>query len=135
MITNSEFEVLEKHTDELGHLNHVDAVKYLELARDDWYAECGLWGGRPWGDDETLGTIVVNINVNYRLECFLGEKIIVKTIGRDMGSKSFTLEQEIVKADGDVAIDGQATSVIMDMTERKTIPVPQSIGRYLAVRR
>ncbi len=129
--SQKEFEVLEKHTDELGHLNHVDAIKYLELARDHWYAQCGLWGGRPWSGSETLGTIVVNINVNYRLECFLGEKIIVKTFPGEMGTKSFTLKQIIVKANGETAIDGQTTSVIMDMAIRKTIPVPDCLGRNL----
>ncbi|GIS90722.1 MAG: hypothetical protein CM1200mP20_07630 [Pseudomonadota bacterium] len=29
--------VQEQHTDELGHLNHVQAVKLMEDARGDWY--------------------------------------------------------------------------------------------------
>lgn len=128
-------EVTKDHTDELGHLNHVEAVRYLELARDDWYAQCGLWGGRVWSDDETLGTIVVNINYNYRLECFLDEKLIVTTAPVSMGSKSYTLTQEIIKPDGSVAIDGEATSVVMDMTLREIIPVPDSLAKHLPKRK
>ena len=28
--------VTQAHCDELGHLNHVEAVRYLERARSDW---------------------------------------------------------------------------------------------------
>ena len=134
MKTTSHIEVLKEHTDSLGHLNHVQAVEYLERARDDWYQQCELWEGRPWSDDENLATVVVNISVNYRLECFLGETLTVTTFPVNMGTKSFTLGQEITKPDGDVAIDGQATSVIMDMGRRGVIPVPACLARYLPAR-
>lgn len=35
--------VTEAHCDELGHLNHVEAVRYLERARGQWYRECGFF--------------------------------------------------------------------------------------------
>jgi thioesterase-3 len=130
----SEFLVLNEHTDELGHLNHVSAIKYLELARDIWYGECGLWGGRPWSEDEPLGTIVLNVNINYRQECFEGEVLVVTTLPKDMGSKSFTLKHEIIKPDGVLAIDGEVTSLIMDMNQKITLPVPYSLARYLTKR-
>ena len=134
MKTETRIEVLETHTDELGHLNHVEAIRFLELARDDWYQRCGLWGGRPWSSDEILGTIVVNVNVNYRLECFLGEELIVITIPVSMGAKSYTLGHEIIRPDASVAIDGHATSVVMDMSERRVIPVPACLAEHLPAR-
>lgn len=134
MITHSEIIVKQVHVDELGHLNHVFAVQYLELARDDWYAECGLWEGRPWSADETLGTIVVNVNVNYRLECFLDEKLIVRTQPGEMGTKSYSVRQEIIKENGDIAIDGVSTNVVMDMSAHQVIPVPQSLAQFLAAK-
>lgn len=127
-------EVLEKHTDELGHLNHVFALQILEYARDDWYTEAGLWGGRTWSGGETLATVVLNVNFNYRRECFLGEELKIITTPAGMGSKSFTLAQEIIKPDGQVAIDGTATSIVMDMTQRITVPVPECMARYLPSR-
>ena len=126
--------VLEADTDELGHLNHVTAVRYLELARDDWYQRTGLWGGRAWTPGEVMGAIVVNININYRLECFLDEKLIVVTRPVSMGTKSYTLAHEIIKPDGRVAIDGEATSVVMDMSKRGVIPVPACMAEYLPLR-
>ena len=73
MESETVIEVTKAHTDELDHLNHVEAVRYLETAREDWFKDCGLYGEA--GFDYTLSPIVVNINYNYRLECFLGERL------------------------------------------------------------
>jgi thioesterase-3 len=124
----------QKHVDELGHLNHVFALQILEYARDDWYAEAGLWDGRQWTGSETLATIVLNVNFNYRLECFLDETVEVITSAHSRGNKSFILGQQIIKPDGQIAIEGTVISVIMDMDSRKTIPLPKSLARNLPVR-
>ena len=49
--------VTQAHCDELGHLNHVEAVRYLERARGEWYRQCGLYDG---AGAQSLGTVVVN---------------------------------------------------------------------------
>ena len=122
------------HVDELGHMNHVAAVEILQYARDDWYRQAGLWQGHPWSGDENLGTLVLNLDVNYRLECFLDEAIRVVTRPLYRGSKSYTLAQEILKADGRVAIDAEVTSLVMDMAAHETLPVPECLARYLSPR-
>lgn len=122
-------EVLQSHCDGLGHLNHVQAVEYLERARDDWYRACGLRDG-----EERYGTVVVNINLNYRRECFLGERLRVMTRAHAMGRKSFTLTHEIIKPDEAVAIDGEATSVVMDLESRSIILVPPCLATHLPPR-
>lgn len=114
--------------DELGHLNHVATVDILQYARDDWYQAAGLWNGRAWSGDEILATLVLNINLNYRLECFLDEALQVKTAPLSRGNKSFVLRHEIVKADGGIAIDGTVTSLIMDMHQHLTLPLPDSLA-------
>lgn len=126
--------VTPKQVDELGHLNHVSAVDILQYARDDWYRAAELWEGRAWSGEEILGTLVLNINLNYRLECFLDEELTVRTVPISRGRKSFVLAHEIVKADGRVAIDGTVTSLIMDMERHTTLPVPDSLARYLPAR-
>ena len=126
--------LLPRHVDELGHLNHVAAVEILEHARDDWYQAAELWQGRAWSGDERLGTLVLNLNVNYRRECFVDEEVEVITRPRERGNKSYVLAQEIVKADGGIAIDAQVTSLVMDLQTRETLPVPESLARYLPPR-
>jgi thioesterase-3 len=123
------------HVDELGHLNHVYALEILEYARDDWYAEAGLWQGRRWSRAENLATLVLNVNYNYRLECFLDEELKTVTAPVERGGKSFMLSQQIVKPDGRVAIEGTTTSLIMDMDSHLTLPVPECLARYFPARK
>ncbi len=130
----SNIQVQPQQVDELDHLNHVAAVDILQYARDDWYREAGLWGGRAWSGDENLGTLVLNINVNYRLECFLDEALRVVTRPLHRGRKSYALAQQIIKADGRVAIDATATSLVMDMAAHQTLEVPECMARYLPLR-
>lgn len=130
METTTVIEIAHELTDELNHLNHVEAVRLLESAREDWYTACGLYIDKP-EDEWPLSAVVVNVNYNYRMECFLGESVKVMTRPGSMGTKSFTLEHEIIKPDGQVAIDGNATSVIMDTTERVIIPVPACMAKHL----
>lgn len=121
--------------DDLGHLNHVFALQLLEYARDDWYADAGLWQGRRWSGAENLATLVLNVNVNYREECFLDEDLKIITRPIERGSKSFTLAQQIVKPNDAIAIEGTVTSLVMDMEQHRTLPVPECLARYLPVRK
>ncbi|MEM7206586.1 MAG: acyl-CoA thioesterase [Pseudomonadota bacterium] len=122
--------VTAEYIDDLGHMNHALGLRLFEFARDEWYAKAGLWEGRPWSDDEHLGTIVLNLNVNYRRECFLDEELTVSTEPLKRGRKSYVLKQEMRKADGTVALDLTTTCLIMDMRERKTIEIPASLARH-----
>ncbi len=130
----SNVKVKPEQVDELGHLNHVAAVQILEYARDDWYQAAELWDGRPFSADENLGTLVLNINVNYRLECFLDEELRVVTRPLNRGTKSYRLAQEILKADDRVAIDAEVTSLVMDLARHRTLEVPAAMARYLPPR-
>ena len=120
--------------DELGHLNHSYAVQILEYARDEWYAAAGLWQGRRWSGEENLQTIVLNINVNYRQECFLDEPLTVVIAGLDGGNKSFRLSQEVLKEDGSVAIDAVVTSIVMRMDTHETVEIPPVLRPFLPQR-
>lgn len=130
METETIIEVSAEHTDSLGHLNHVAAVRLLEIARGDWYAACGLFSG----EFGRLGTVVVNINYDYRRECFAGERLRVRCRGETRGSRSMVLAHAIVKPDGEVAVEGRATSVVMDMDARAVIALPECVARHLRPR-
>jgi len=123
-------EVTQADTDSLGHLNHVVAVRFLEKARYDWYEACGVFDA----ERGRLGTVVVNINYDYRRECFLGERLRITSRGVSMGTKSIVVAHEILKPGGEVAIEGRATSVVMDLDARRIIPVPDCVARHLAPR-
>ena len=123
--------VTQTDCDELGHLNHVEAVRYLERARVQWYRQCGLFDIEG---EQSPGTVVVNIDYDYRVECFAGERLRVTTRPVSMGTRSFTLGHAIIKPDGRTAIEGECTSVIMDLAERSIIPVPECLAVHLPKR-
>lgn len=119
-----------EHTDELGHFNHAAAVKFMELGREAWYAECGLHDGEPGA----VGTVVVNINYDYRLECFEGDEVRVEVTPRTRGTKSFLLGLKLYRPDGQVAVEGTSTNLVMDLKDRQIVPVPECLARHLSPR-
>ncbi len=127
---NLELVVEAEHTDELGHLNHAAAVKFMELGREAWYADCGLHDGELG----TMGTVVVNINYDYRLECFEGDAVRVELTPRTRGAKSFLLGLKLYRPDGQVAVEGTSTNLVMDMSNRQIVPVPECLACHLSPR-
>ena len=130
MITLLSLMIERKHADELGHMNHVAAIRMLEHARHDWYHQAGLWCEENFAGSLGLGTVVVNLNINFMQECFEGETLQIKTNPLYKGTKSYVLLQQMVRPAGEIAVKSRCTSVIMDLGIRQVIPVPESIGIY-----
>ncbi len=127
MINELEIEVSAEHIDELGHVNNARFLEYLERGRIDWYNRCGEFmnpAGKP-----RLGTVVVNINVNFRRECFAGDRLTVVTGPKSRGEKSYVLCQHINTSQGQRAADAEVTSVVMDLDARRTVAMPDSLAR------
>lgn len=125
-----ELEVKAEHTDELGHLNHAAAVKFMELGREGWYAYSGLFNGEAGN----VNTVVVNINYDYRAECFEGELLRVEVTPKTRGNKSFILGLKLFRPNGEIAVEGHSTNVVMNMDDRSIIPVPAILARHLSPR-
>ena len=124
----------EEHLDSLGHVNHAEFVRMLEGARSDFYRRCGLPIDGENGAPARIGTVVVNLNVDFRAECLAGDRLEVRTRGIRRGRTSFTLEQHITRLDGTPVVDARSTSVVMDLATREVIPVPESLARVLPPR-
>ena len=130
MVITKVVEIADKHTDQLGFLSHVEAVRLFESARSQWYAACGLYNDQS-NVGRRLSSVVVKVSVCYELACCVGEEVTVSTRPDSMGTKSFTLKHQLVKSNGRIAIDGCATSVIMDLTNRVAIAVPTCLAAHL----
>lgn len=124
-----EIQVGDEHLDYLGHVNHAEYVRMLESARTAFYLEAGL----PIGHDREppIGTVVVNLNVDFRAECMSGDRLRITTQGIRRGRSSFTLEQHVTRDDGSAVVDATCTSLVMDLTSRAVLPVPESLDRVL----
>ena len=124
--------VQDSEIDELGHVNNARFLEYFERGRMDWYNQCDPALNDSGG--QHLGTVVVNININYRRECFSGDRLSVVTRADTRGRTSYVLHQEIYSGDGQCVCDAKVTSVVMDMSTRKVIAPPEKLARQFAER-
>lgn len=122
--------VQDNEIDDLGHVNNARFLEYLERARMDWYSRCDP--DLNVAGQTHLGTVVVNIDINYRRECFSGDRLSIVTRPRTRGRTSYVLCQEIFNGDGQCVCDARVTSVVMDMGTRKTTNLPDSLARQFS---
>ncbi len=128
MINELELEVSAADIDSLGHVNNARFLEYLEQGRVGWYNQCGLFDEASHG--QRLGTVVVNVNVNFRLECFQGERLRVISQPRSRGGKSYLIYQEIRNANDQLVTDAEVTSVVMDLDTRQTVMIPPLLAGH-----
>jgi len=128
METSIQIEVRSTEIDVLGHVNNAKYLEYLEWGREDWYNRIDL----PFDlfTEMGVGTVTVNININYRKEARLGEKLTIRTRPLRKGRSSFVLEQVIDNERGERVDDAQVTSVTVDLKERKSVPLPQKLAKW-----
>jgi YbgC/YbaW family acyl-CoA thioester hydrolase len=126
MISQIDLRVQEIEIDELGHVNNARFLEYFENGRLDWYNRCDPALNNL--TDKRLGTVVVNIDINYRRECFCGAQLSVVTKPYTRGRTSYVLHQEIYDHEGRCVSDAKVTSVVMDMNTRKTTSLPESLA-------
>ncbi|MDX1431626.1 MAG: thioesterase family protein [Gammaproteobacteria bacterium] len=114
--------------DDLGHVNNARFLEYFERGRRDWYNQCASDLHEAAGGN--VGTVVVNINVNFRRECFEGDLLSVTTSARSRGRRSFVFGQEISNEAGEVVADASVTNVLMNMDTREVVSLPESLARH-----
>lgn len=88
----------------LGHVNHARALSLLEDAR------LAMVDGRPGGS-----MILARLEVDYLRQLYyrVGEELVVTSWVTRLGTKSFTVRQELVQ-DGEVAIRADVVLVVFD---------------------
>ena len=131
MISTISLRVQEHELDDLGHVNNARFLDYLERGRMDWYNRCEPTLNQP--AEHYLGTVIVNIDINYRRECFCDARLSLVTKAYTRRRTSYVLLQEIFDHEGRCVCDAKVTSVIMDMSTRKTVCMPDSLAGQFAV--
>jgi YbgC/YbaW family acyl-CoA thioester hydrolase len=89
------FQVRSYELDGLGHVNHAVYLNYLEQARFDALAEGGFPLSRMY--DEGWAVHVVRIEVDYRRECRLGDRLRVDTWVEQFRNSSMIIRQRLVR--------------------------------------
>jgi acyl-CoA thioester hydrolase len=114
-----------------GHVNHARALSLLEDARLAMADESpGRDRGRP------ADVILARLEVDYLRQLYhrVGERLVVRSWVTRLGTKSFTLRQELVQDDA-VAIRADCVLVVFDVTTDTSRPLSDGErafwGRYL----
>lgn len=127
METFIQIEVRPTEIDVMGHVNNAKYLEYMEWSREDWYNRSGL----PFDvfTERNIGTVTVNININYRKEARLGEKLTIFTRPVKKGRSSYVLEHIISNQQGERVADALVTSVTIDLEKRKSVPLPPPLAQ------
>ncbi|MBB4635429.1 YbgC/FadM family acyl-CoA thioesterase [Longimicrobium terrae] len=129
MITTMDIEVRSTELDALGHVNNAKYMEYLEWGRFEWVKANGI--PLDFFGKSRLSTVLVNVNINFRHEANLGDRLSVRTWLAEMGRSSFRIGQEIVNQRGERITDATVTSVMFDTTTRSSVYIPDEIRHRL----
>lgn len=112
--------------DIMGHVNNAVYLEYMEWSREDWYNKVGL-PFEAFGE-MGIGTVTVNINIDYKKELRLGEHITISTEPIRKGTTSFVLRHEIHNEKNELVTTATVTSVIIDFQKRKSTKLPKQLA-------
>jgi thioesterase-3 len=124
MINHLELEVRSTEIDAMAHVNNAKYLEYLEWGRFGWVEQSGL--GLDFYGRSGLGTVIANINIDYRAEATLGDRLRVATRLASLGTSSLRIRQTIYK-DATVVADAVVTAVMFDTTSRASVAIPDEL--------
>ncbi|MGO4888350.1 acyl-CoA thioesterase [Anaerobacillus sp. MEB173] len=112
--------------DEVGHVNNIKYVSYLEQARKKWYEYAGI----PFDEMQkrNIGTVILKLDIMFLKEARLGDTLEVITKPIKIGNKSFVLKQDIYNQRNELLTEATVTSVMFDTAARESIKVLDEIA-------
>ncbi len=128
------YEVLirETHLDSFGHMNNAVYLVLFEEARWDFITQNGY--GLPKVRELQQGPIVLELNLKFKKEIRLREKIKITSRLVDYRRKIGHFRQEMAKEDGTVAAELEIAIGLFDLRTRRLIdPTPdwkRAIGLF-----
>lgn len=126
MKTSIELTTRTTEIDIMGHVNNAKYLEYMEWSREDWYNQIGL----PFDafSELGIGTVTVNINIDYLKELRLGQAITITTEPVRKGNTSFVLKHEIHNEQNELVTTALVTGVIIDFEKRKSTALPKQLA-------
>lgn len=112
--------ILEHHLDTFGHVNNAKYLELLEEARWDLISKNGY--GLHDVMKKQIGPVILEVNLQFRKELKLREKIKIFTHCEKQEGKIGYIHQTIVNENGDEAAIAVFTYALFDLKERKIIP-------------
>ncbi len=120
------YEVLirESHLDSFGHMNNAAYLILFEEARWDFITHNGY--GLKQVHELQKGPVVLELNLKFRKEITLREKIKITMKSINYQRKIGRFRQEMIKTDGAIAAELELTIGLFDLQTRRLIePTPE----------
>lgn len=116
--------IRESHLDSFGHVNNAAYLTLFEEARWDFITRNGY--GLQRVQELQQGPIVLELNIKFKNEITLREKIRITLELVNSRGKISHFRQEMIKQDGTVATELELTFGLFDLKTRRLIdPTPE----------
>ncbi|MES2768327.1 MAG: acyl-CoA thioesterase [Bdellovibrionota bacterium] len=116
--------IKEAHLDTFGHVNNAKYLELLEEARWDLITQNSY--GLKEVMAKKIGPVILEVNLKFRKELKLREKIKVLTSCKKHEGKIGTIEQKIINEKGEESAIAVFTYALFDLAQRKIIdPTPE----------
>lgn len=108
--------------DVMGHVNNAVYLSYFEQARVHYFKQIL---GEKW-DWQKNGVLLVRNEVDYLTPILLHDTPEIKVIVEHIGSKSFTLNYEII-VENKIVTKGKSIMVCFNNLEQRTQEIPEKM--------
>lgn len=115
--------------DKYGHVNYATYLKWYEWGHLQLLEQTGLGDFDQLERTRGLRTFIVHIEVDYKAQLFLGDKITLTTLIEKIGNTSMVYHQFITCAGSPVS-EAQMTAVFVDL-DAKPIKIPAEVREKL----
>lgn len=109
--------------DMIGHVNHAQYLVYMEWARFEWLRDTGLTLEEL--TRRNLLPVVVRVQIDYKKELMMDEKVKVVSEPLRLGNKSAVIQQRVVDEQGNTACEAEVTVVMIDAASRRATSLPE----------
>ena len=125
-----EITVRSSHIDMFGHVNNARYIEFLEWDRVQMTADQGI--DLLAMAAEGLGPAVVRMEINYRLEARMGEVLLLDSQPIELkNDKVGVIKQTVTnKKSGEIICDAVVTFVMIDLRQRKSVPMPEAMKKF-----
>ncbi|MHA2168937.1 MAG: acyl-CoA thioesterase [Candidatus Kariarchaeaceae archaeon] len=110
-------------TDNLGHLNNVAYIEFLETARTEWYAQVS--GSRKSLDSTGWEWILGSIQIKFVKEVYLSDQLTVYMWCSRIGTKSFEFSYALINQKDELVSQAQTTQIGYDFDTNTSRTISQ----------
>ncbi len=115
--------------DMFGHINNTSMLQYMDLGKALFFNELT---DEPYNAAK-IGSVVVNINVNFTAPTVPGEPLKVRTSVCRLGNRSFALRQSVFNPETGVRkCDAVTTMAGFDVRTQSSADIPSGFREALA---